>query len=318
MRSTKVPKELMDRDWTILDLRYGPDRSNTLQEVGDAVGVTRERVRQIANRALAAAEYHHGKSLDLLEIQWTRQMHQSNDFETTQTPTVFFDWLDTILNEHLNSIRVVALLRGLSLTKGPKIFKRWPLLSLHACLMAPRIERHPEVARISKQEDYRWTYNELAEKVLTDAGEPLHWREIVDRGIEMGLRSDIYPSSMFNAIQSADEIFARVGQGTYGLTAWGLEDVPFFKELIRDTLKEQGCVMSKGALKSAVDQRRRIKPESLAMYLDLDPIFYRSVNGEYGLREWLPPRHRQTLSTPRTLIESRESRRRLSSAKNTT
>ncbi len=64
---------LRDRDREVLMLRFGchpdfPEREHTLEEVGQILSITRERVRQIENRALKILRTIHRKNCDM-EVQ---------------------------------------------------------------------------------------------------------------------------------------------------------------------------------------------------------------------------------------------------------
>ena len=49
-----VPKEtiLNEREYLIIKMRYMPEKKMTLQEIGNLYGLSRERIRQIENKAL--------------------------------------------------------------------------------------------------------------------------------------------------------------------------------------------------------------------------------------------------------------------------
>jgi hypothetical protein len=108
--------------------------------------------------------------------------------------------------------------------------------------------------------------------------------------------------------------FARVGQGTYGLRAWGIETVDPYTDIIADVLKSAGKALTVGDILHRVNARRPINEASLQMYLWMHPRFYQSVDGLYGLRGWLPPREKQTLRTPSRLVEKPESYERVARA----
>lgn len=71
------------------------------------------------------------------------------------------------------------------------------------------------------------TFLEAAREVLTEVGEPLHYRDITNRAIEQGLveTRGKTPARTMNAqlstdIRSRESHFVRVGRGVYGLSQW--------------------------------------------------------------------------------------------------
>jgi hypothetical protein len=166
-----------------------------------------------------------------------------------------------------------------------------------------------------KAERRKWTYKDLAEKVLRDAGEPMHFSEIAGAAERLRRRASVTLSGLHNALHYDKERFAWVSPGTYGLREWGLESVETFPALIAQSLTAKGRPLTKGELFAAVNSRRPIQPASLTMFLDLHPRFYRCVDGRYGLRAWLPPRDRQTLRTPSWQVEDAASFERVEAAR---
>lgn len=64
----------------IIQLRYGYDdgKSRTLEEIGNKIGVTRERVRQIVVKENRRIKYHKGKKAQILIENIERVLHQYN------------------------------------------------------------------------------------------------------------------------------------------------------------------------------------------------------------------------------------------------
>jgi RNA polymerase sigma factor (sigma-70 family) len=58
-------EQLCDREREVLQMRFGLDGRQvmTLEEVGEAVGCTRERVRQIQNKAIKKLQYMQSDAL---------------------------------------------------------------------------------------------------------------------------------------------------------------------------------------------------------------------------------------------------------------
>ena len=116
---------------------------------------------------------------------------------------------------------------------------------------------------------------------------------------------------MYNAILSNDDIFVYRGPGTYGLCEWGLERRRYQKDVIADWFRRAGrnarASQIVADLKGTEDE---IGATSVSWYLHDQPLFFEDIDGNYGLREWLPPDGEQRLDTPRWLRESKRSRER--------
>jgi hypothetical protein len=182
-------------------------------------------------------------------------------------------------------------------------------MTLLACSLAPEVRNYAPIARLLAAEaeaNRKLSYPELARLVLTEAGVPLHWREIVARAEALGRKENVAAASMMHVLQE-NRIFVRTSSGTYGLREWGLQTKQPNTTLVAEFLAAKGRPASFGEILQKVGTPAKIRPHSLKMALDLSPRFYRSVEDEYGLRAWLPPRDMQRLSTPRWKVEAADS-----------
>jgi len=203
---------------------------------------------------------------------------------------------------------------------------RYPRLTYAACALPPAILAHPAVAaaaerlrrqaawtrRTGRERRHALTHGALAAAVLGDAGTPLHWTEIAARAERLRRPSPVSPRALFNALLSDAATFVRVGPGTYALAVWGAAPVPTYPALIARVLRAVGQPLPPDEIRRQVDQVRPITPGSLQMVLALHARFYRSVDGTYGLRAWLPPDPEAT--APRWQVEDRRSARRVAHA----
>jgi hypothetical protein len=216
--------------------------------------------------------------------------------------------------------KLIVVIRVL-VDESPTVAESYPKATFAACAIDPPIKAHAVLARrirLAEQQAIElsraWTYEELAEAVLREAGEPLHWTTIASRAESLGHRSEFFPTSLYNVLGYADETFVKVGQGTYALKEWGARKAEPYTDIVAGILRAAGRPLTLGAILNAVNQVRAIKPNSLTMLLGLNARFYESVDGEYGLRAWLPDRRRQTLRSPTWQVETSKSFERVKRA----
>lgn len=320
---------LSEREWHALGVRVGLGRRQTLEEAGEELGVTRERVRQIQRGATAQIQSRLAQVELALDVLEQADSGLWNPFDS-QDPTgvalravqrilVTAGWLKPRKGDTRRLI-VISRALGDARLDGPQ--GRWPSLLFAACGLPPTIKRHvgvrAEIERRQRDERERarvWSYEELIHAVLEGTGCPMHWRDIAERADQLGHRRNFSGSSLFNVVTSGAETLVRVAPGTYGLASWGLEPVVDYIDIIASVLKQFGEAVPFSIIRQRVNAVRTIKDTSLKLNLDLHPRFYRSVEGTYGLRVWLPPREKQTLRTARSLIEDVSSARRIDRAK---
>ncbi len=316
-----------ERAWRFIEGRAGVGERRTLEELGDQEGLTRERVRQLYKKAVKRIGQKVSvlaPALDVLEAQdrplWRYSEEASLDgpILRAQAALEAGGWQRP---RAVSVRRLLLALRALSDMEDDVAETRWPMVAFTVCSLPPIVRGHGGVAKAAEeraQEERErtrtWTYEELAEAVLAQANRPLHWREIADRAEKLGRRPNFNPSALFNAVQGGDDVFARVGPGTYGLVAWGLTDVQFYPDVITEIFEREGKPLAFGETLRRVEAIRAIKVDTLQMYLDLDPRFYRSREGTYGLRSWLPSREKQTLRTPKWQVENADSFERVARA----
>jgi len=222
--------------------------------------------------------------------------------------------------------RLLLLPRALVDLGDTRVRARYPRLAYAACALPPAILAHPTVAaaaerlrreaeraqRKNREHQHALTYGALAAAVLREAATPLHWTEIAARAEALGHRSPFTPRALFNALASGVDTFVRVGPGAYGLAAWGAAPAPPYPALIARVLRAAGHPLPPDEIRRQVDQVRPITATSLQMVLDLHARLYRSVEGTYGLRAWLPSDPEAT--APCWQVEDRRSARRVAYA----
>ena len=319
----QVVKELpvAERTWSVLEGRFGVGRRLTLRTLADSIGVTRERVRQIEKAGVGVLN---------MQVKRLRPgLRELEEFLGERVAGSFEADVDHLVAEIRNVSngvplgedvhRLLVVLRAL--TGAGNAEGTWPILSFRACMLSPAMEKHSEVRKrldqaeaAARERTRQWTYRELALHVLREEQGPLHWGEIAERCEVLGKRKDFSASSCFNQMQIDKDLFVRVGQGTYALTEWGIGRSETLNDLIASLLFESSKCLSYGEILHRSSARQDVKALSIQMTLDLHPRFYRSLSGRYGLRAWLPTRDRQTLRTPKDLVEAEDSGRRVSNA----
>jgi hypothetical protein len=128
------------------------------------------------------------------------------------------------------------------------------------------------------------------------------------------MRELVDSTTLYNAIVAAPEVFTRVDSGTYALAAWGMRQADPYVSIVARVLADAGRPLAVGEIRFKVNAMRPIKSGSLQMLLDLNPRFYRSINGLYGLRAWIPNRDQQNLRIPDWQVEHIDSFQRVTRA----
>lgn len=316
-----------DVRWTVLHYRWGLGSQPSLQELANLLNVSRARVGQIEKMGARdgyAALPTLAPWYDLLELSpilWNGTRVAPIDEICSKVRNECC----SLGRENISvedAVDLITLCRALAYHFKGAFVSRWPKFSYATCALNPPVLCHPEVLRefTARQQEVKderkpWTYARLAEFILDREQAPMHWKEIAREAEQLGMRQSFNPTPMFNSLLSHSEVFVRLDQGTYGLKKWGGTRVPYFKVLLESALHSAERSLSFGTLFSIVSEQRAAKKNSIQMYLDLDPKFYKSVDGTYGLRTWLPPPHLQTLRTPAWKIESPESAKRVRRAK---
>lgn len=314
------------RAWRALEARV--DRQLTLKELGKELdGVTKERARQVIAKGIRDLEYSQLEAikptLDTLEKKG-KQLFRSSQLSVTYKEAIKSCTAILVSDGHSKPARedlrlLLLAVRALWFFERTSTVEHWRQLSLFSCSIEPQIEQHPgiEECKAKQAKDARrHTYVELAQEVLVDAGKPLHWKAISSEAENLGRRAKFNPSGIFNSLIGHKEIFCRVGSGTYGLTAWGLSGVDPYTEIVAEVLKKAGKPLTYAEIHHRVNAVRAIKSGSLTLLLDLNPRFYKSIESQYGLRAWIPPREKQTLRTPKWKVEDATSLKRVQAAQN--
>ncbi|MEJ7653078.1 MAG: hypothetical protein WKH64_06930 [Chloroflexia bacterium] len=314
--------KISERHWNTVESRVGFGGKLTFESIGSTLGgLTRQRVQQIdrdirtrINLRLDSIEPAIEVLQTHVEALWEpfdKQILHSEAVRRCQDVLRSAGWETP---SEVDVVRLILSVRALSSARLRALEERAPFFSMAACALEPAIPRHvrvgAEVQRRDAEEKVRSrtvTYEDLAVVVLLEANTPLHWVELAERAQRIGRRTKFHGSTFHNMLQEKSDRFARVGQGTYGLIAWGLTTVETYPDILADVLKREGMPLTYGKLYQSVNALRVIEPSSFTLFLSQHPRFYRSEEGTYGLRSWLAPPEQQTAGTPACLVEDLKS-----------
>lgn len=319
---------LNEREWLIIELRS--IRLLTLEEIAAEVGgVTRERVRQIIDQVNEKIRKNLDLSLVLFDYfderaKFIRDKLKNKDATIQILAHEFKQQLsgtDLIATEK-DLERFIAIVRLLVISDKPWAHENFGVkrkeLTFLVCLVEPSIEKYKKVHQFlerEKEKNRKLTYKEIVYMVLSEAKRPLHWREIAEKAYKLNKRERFETRALYHVLLAHENLFVRVGQGTYELTEWGSKQVEPYPDIIASVLKHENQPIPADTILAKVSSIRTVKQPSLIMYLDMHPRFYKSINNTYGLREWLPPREKQNLRTPEWLIEDSKSFERVERAR---
>ena len=320
---------LTQREWDAVQWRFGWGSKHTLRQIAEQLGVTRERARQILlhsvkklNESIADLDSFFQPVSEALSLSRDARPYPIEPEDAIRSIATSMAAARVDLPAGWDPRKVIVALRALvSASHASVMTTRWPSITYVACALAPPVLAHPTVQRRHSlaaaavaEAKRNWSYAELIAAVLRDAGGPLHWSVIAERAEALSRRQSFAASSLFNCLCSSKQLFARTAAGSYGLRVWGLEDVDPYSDLIARVLSLSKVPLAREEIEREINKIRPILDSSLTMFLGMHPRFYESADGRFGLREWLAPRHEQTLRTPPQWVEPQSSFGRLQAA----
>ncbi|HXQ36857.1 MAG TPA: HTH domain-containing protein, partial [Anaerolineales bacterium] len=219
--------------------------------------------------------------------------------------------------------RLIAMIRLLAMSGKfwvrDHFEAKWKDFTFLVCLAGPPIEQHEAVHQFlverRGEKEQRTDYKDLAYSVLAEAQTALHWTDIAEKARKLHKREKFAARSLYSVLHYHRDIFVRVGQGTYELAEWGGKEVSPYPEILASVMKQENHAMPVDSLFARVSSMRPITQQSLGMYLEMHPRFYKAINNTYGLRGWLPPKDKHDPHAPEWLSETSTSLRRVERSK---
>ncbi|WP_414716662.1 sigma factor-like helix-turn-helix DNA-binding protein [Syntrophomonas wolfei] len=291
---------------------------NTLEETGQAIGVTRERVRQIEKKILRKLRMP--KSLIYIEpyYQWLLALinkHNYLELETLALTVEDFPIFDFIFSAIIKPAGFIRVYQGIVLVE--KAFQRIDslikeLVPDHGfiklkdlqddcdCRLPPPIYNKlltglwgmPEVdsgvfyycrqKKLSKEEEISL--------VVYRAGRPLHFTEVETLAGKFALPFSLEGETrnILAAMQRSQQL-KRVAPGTFAWKEWDISEHVFLRDLVYIVLEENGRPLSFEQIYMQVQQRRNdnISKNSVYAYLNSHPDIIAVYTKQYILLEWL-------------------------------
>jgi hypothetical protein len=218
--------------------------------------------------------------------------------------------------------RMILVLRSLAIHPHRWLWRymepKWPTLIWLSCLVEPAIKTHQQVKQPRNdpaREQKRKAIAESVHRVLAQARKPMHWSEVAEHVRQLDPGQSLTAGQVHRSLWKHSELFAQLGGGNYTLVEWGSPRVEPCRDLIRAILERENHPLPAETILSRVSEIRPVTRVSVLSSLHLNLRFYRSMQGTFGLRGWLPetlaePDH----STPDWRIEEPGSLRRIERA----
>jgi len=294
----RLVSTLDDRAQQILARRFFADRSDTLDEIGQDLGVTRERVRQIESRARAdVVQALDSASLgaisatvrevvgivfplaDLIRLipalarpvpgagqpAWRVLDRLDDAYEIKDgwcaAPTIVTAQTETLtrLQEHANRHGVA------SMSDLPSMNPNLPAESARSSM-----REWLRYCGFAVDDEYVFTQvhsvGDRAAAFLSVTGSPMSSQDILDRlGIERNL------GSLRNAL-AYDDRFERVDRDKWALAEWGLDSYSGIRALVREEVARGGGQIPMDTLIERIAGRYSVSANSVIAYASAPPF----------------------------------------------
>ena len=313
-----------EREREIVERRFGlSGRKETLEEIGNALGITRERVRQIEKQTvikLQQIEHEHIKTINkqfttvleslgriapLHEVaeHLKSELHSHINFlahlvdEITVIPENDYFHHSLMLHSH-HDHKALKSLRTELINAVKTLNKPIDIHQLHEKFDS-KLEKHHlhGLARSSKglaSLDDKWgldSWPEVNPKSIRDkiyvvlqrSKKPMHFSDIADSIRNSDFKRKDVTTQAIHNELIKDERFILVGRGVYALEQWGFS-TGTVADVIEKVLKEESPLHRDEIIKRVLDERH-VKPTTIILNLQGKEQFKRVAKATYALNE---------------------------------
>ncbi|MGD0284137.1 MAG: sigma factor-like helix-turn-helix DNA-binding protein [Candidatus Saccharimonadales bacterium] len=255
-----------ERERAIISRRFGLfDRKETLEQIGELLGITRERVRQLEKAVIVRLQETGTKLPDVIDLQ-----------------TQFIKYLDVT-----GKIARVSDLAAKFTTEGSRIDQSRIAFLAHLC---------PELYVLEENDDFyhavsiKTVYDEPKIKkdiakiiaVIKKIGEPANIDSIAEK-------AGIKDSKQANSLASVSKQLATLNN-RWGLIKWPMVNPKNIRDKIYVILKENGKHMHFNeiakTIKNSDFKRKNVTTQAIHNELIKDDRFVLIGRGIYALKEW--------------------------------
>ena len=313
-----------EREREIIERRFGLEgRKETLEEIGTALGITRERVRQIEKQSVLKLQQLEHEHIETIREQFTdaletlgriaplhevarhlqSELHSHINFlahlvdEITVVPENDYFHHSLYLHSH-HDHKALKNLRS-NLIKTIKTLNRpISLRELHQELEEKLEEHHLHgLARSSKglaSLDEKWgldSWPEVNPKSIRDKifvvlqreQKPMHFNDIADAIRNSDFKRKDVTTQAIHNELIKDKRFILVGRGVYALDEWGFS-TGTVADVIEKILSEESPLHRDEIIKRVLDERH-VKPTTIILNLQGKEQFKRVAKATYALNE---------------------------------
>jgi len=265
------------RTRNVIIKRFGLDGSGrkTLEEIGKSYGITRERVRQIENAALA--ELKKSKAINdikLLEKTLENLLREHGEIMNHETLVDAFTKQTGISKNYHGIIEFVLELSGkfINFKENERLKKSWGL-SEATLLRAQKII-------------------DAAHKVLSEKGRPFEEKEFVDLVVQhkkVNNEEDLNRKAVLSYLQLSKEILKNP-YNEWGLSHWNEISPRGVRDKAYIVLKKSGKPLHFRKITKLINEKefskKKAHVQTVHNELIKDPRFVLVGRGIYALTEW--------------------------------